>query len=142
MHLNSEQYLSVFEKKCLCFNFQNCLWVCQYQLYIQAITTLYTHDYLCSRYYYNILNAAVCTLPCLNGGTCTQPNVCQCAEGWTGAQCEIGKLLLIVLLLLLLILLLQFQRGKQNKCIKCFKAKLMYQKLKVVQIMYRKLSDE
>ena len=30
---------------------------------------------------------AVCTLPCLNGGTCSQPDTCTCVEGWSGSTC-------------------------------------------------------
>ena len=37
-----------------------------------------------------IFNAAICTQPCLNGGTCSRPNVCECAPGWTGDQCGTG----------------------------------------------------
>jgi len=36
----------------------------------------------------------VCTVPCIsgcqNGGTCTPLDVCVCAPGWTGTNCEIG----------------------------------------------------
>ena len=34
--------------------------------------------------------AAICSPSCLNRGTCVQPNVCQCASGWTGSQCGTG----------------------------------------------------
>ncbi|KAK2160167.1 hypothetical protein NP493_1662g00004 [Ridgeia piscesae] len=30
----------------------------------------------------------VCKRPCLNGGTCSGPNRCQCRKGWTGKQCQ------------------------------------------------------
>ena len=32
---------------------------------------------------------AVCSLPCLNGGTCVSPNVCACGKGWSGEHCHI-----------------------------------------------------
>ncbi|CAF1035788.1 unnamed protein product [Adineta steineri] len=31
---------------------------------------------------------AVCSPACLNGGTCTQPNFCDCTKDWKGAYCE------------------------------------------------------
>lgn len=34
---------------------------------------------------------AICSSPCLNGGTCSSPDTCACDVGWTGAQCETGK---------------------------------------------------
>ena len=37
---------------------------------------------------------AVCTRRCRNGGTCTAPNTCTCAPGWSGSRCTKGKLLL------------------------------------------------
>ena len=39
---------------------------------------------------HNVLTAATCIPPCQNGGTCSQPDVCECISGWTGSQCEIG----------------------------------------------------
>ncbi|XP_065918832.1 epidermal growth factor-like protein 8 [Dysidea avara] len=30
----------------------------------------------------------VCAHGCLNGGTCSSPEVCTCAPGWTGNNCE------------------------------------------------------
>ena len=32
-----------------------------------------------------------CTDGCQNGGTCILPEVCTCAPGWTGTNCEIGE---------------------------------------------------
>ena len=34
---------------------------------------------------------AQCTGGCQNGGNCTFPDVCTCAPGWTGVNCEIGE---------------------------------------------------
>ena len=36
---------------------------------------------------------AVCRIPCQNGGSCTNPDTCECLPGWTGGQCQIGKAL-------------------------------------------------
>ncbi|EDQ86704.1 uncharacterized protein MONBRDRAFT_38323 [Monosiga brevicollis MX1] len=33
--------------------------------------------------------APICTLPCVNGGSCVAPDECQCALGYTGALCEL-----------------------------------------------------
>lgn len=35
--------------------------------------------------------AAVCESGCLNGGRCVAPNRCACTYGFTGPQCERGK---------------------------------------------------
>ena len=34
---------------------------------------------------------AECTGGCQNGGTCILPELCGCAPGWTGTNCETGK---------------------------------------------------
>ena len=34
--------------------------------------------------------SAICTLACQNGGTCSAPDTCICASGWTGQSCEEG----------------------------------------------------
>ena len=34
---------------------------------------------------------AKCAPECENGGTCTSPNRCQCASGWSGSRCQTGK---------------------------------------------------
>ena len=31
---------------------------------------------------------AVCTNPCINGGTCVEPEVCQCPEPYGGVACS------------------------------------------------------
>ncbi|CAF4323491.1 unnamed protein product, partial [Adineta steineri] len=33
----------------------------------------------------------VCTSGCQNGGTCTAPDTCTCAAGWSGATCTLGQ---------------------------------------------------
>lgn len=38
--------------------------------------------------------AAVCESGCLNGGRCVAPNRCACTYGFTGPQCERGKVIL------------------------------------------------
>ena len=32
--------------------------------------------------------AAVCLVPCVNGGTCSAPDTCTCPDGFTGDTCE------------------------------------------------------
>ena len=41
--------------------------------------------------YNAILHTAQCTGGCQNGGTCTSPDVCTCAPGWTGSDCGTGE---------------------------------------------------
>ena len=41
--------------------------------------------------YILIIPIADCEGGCLNGGTCILPNICNCTSGWTGNNCEIGK---------------------------------------------------
>ena len=35
----------------------------------------------------HIILLAICTDPCINGGTCTEPDVCQCPEPYGGVTC-------------------------------------------------------
>ena len=42
------------------------------------------------------LSTAVCAVDCENGGTCTGPNTCKCANGWSGDHCQNGKLMYCV----------------------------------------------
>ena len=35
-------------------------------------------------------NLAICHQRCYNGGTCTSPDVCTCANGWGGDDCTRG----------------------------------------------------
>ena len=34
---------------------------------------------------------AVCDPECQNGGTCSSPDVCECATGYVGDSCQTGK---------------------------------------------------
>ena len=38
-----------------------------------------------------IILVAVCTDPCINGGTCIEPDVCQCPEPYGGVTCADSK---------------------------------------------------
>lgn len=38
------------------------------------------------------VSAAICDPVCLNGGSCTKPDVCLCPHGFFGAQCQNGNL--------------------------------------------------
>ena len=35
--------------------------------------------------------AAVCSIPCLNGGHCSAPDRCTCSTGWEGQSCSARK---------------------------------------------------
>ena len=35
-----------------------------------------------------ILLIAICNHACENGGTCSAPDTCSCAAGWTGSLCS------------------------------------------------------
>ena len=39
--------------------------------------------------------SAVCSGGCANGGTCIDPEECQCVEGWTGTTCENGIMVVL-----------------------------------------------
>lgn len=43
---------------------------------------------------FSLYLAAVCESGCLNGGRCVAPNRCACTYGFTGPQCERGKVIL------------------------------------------------
>ena len=38
-----------------------------------------------------LICVANCSGGCLNEGTCSSPEVCTCAPGWTGNNCERGE---------------------------------------------------
>ena len=42
----------------------------------------------------HIILVAVCADPCLNGGICTEPDVCQCSGQYGGQHCEISNVAL------------------------------------------------
>ena len=44
--------------------------------------------YHCSAFFHWF--TAMCTQACQNGGTCSGPDSCICASGWTGRLCEEG----------------------------------------------------
>ena len=33
---------------------------------------------------------AICDPACENGGTCIEPNTCECVDGYSGTQCQTG----------------------------------------------------
>ena len=35
--------------------------------------------------------SAICTSPCLNGGTCVRPNTCSCLSGYGASRCQTRK---------------------------------------------------
>jgi len=40
---------------------------------------------------------AICSPPCVNGGTCDAPSTCNCPAGWTGQDCSSGKYKLVMI---------------------------------------------
>lgn len=42
-------------------------------------------------HFFYLLNPALCSPVCLNGGSCTQPDTCECPHGFYGTQCQNGK---------------------------------------------------
>ena len=40
---------------------------------------------------YIFIFIAYCSQGCYNGGTCTSPGICTCADGWKGADCREGN---------------------------------------------------
>ena len=53
---------------------------------IQGCIKLSILVYLCI-----VLFLAICGVPCENGGTCSKPDTCSCADGWEGLTCNIRK---------------------------------------------------
>ena len=39
---------------------------------------------------FSICSKAICSDTCQNGGTCSSPDTCSCAHGWTGSTCSEG----------------------------------------------------
>ena len=37
-----------------------------------------------------ICSKAICSETCQHGGTCSSPDTCSCAHGWTGSTCSEG----------------------------------------------------
>ena len=78
--------------------------ICMYNVYTvqyRYFTYLYlrTHVYLLILYIYvyspfAIFPAAICSLPCHNGGICIAPDKCNCSNGWTGSKCTTGMLII------------------------------------------------
>ena len=56
----------------------------------------------------HIILIAICTDPCINGGTCTEPDVCQCPEPYGGVTCadstSITALLIDAVIIFLLVI--------------------------------------
>ena len=48
---------------------------------------LHEHFDICCIY---LLFLAICDPVCENGGTCTEPNTCECVDGYSGTQCQTG----------------------------------------------------
>ena len=42
------------------------------------------------------LYLALCKKACLNGGVCYDSNKCNCKSGWSGATCNIGKIIILI----------------------------------------------
>ncbi|XP_063420684.1 epidermal growth factor-like protein 7 [Mytilus trossulus] len=67
--------------------------VCCY--YIRVKVPYYRTDYFCCRGWKSNdntnCNVAICNPDCLNGGTCTAPNVCSCRDGYLGQICGGGE---------------------------------------------------
>ena len=39
---------------------------------------------------FSFCSKAICFKTCQNGGTCSSPDTCNCASGWTGSTCSEG----------------------------------------------------
>ena len=46
----------------------------------------------CTTYYTGWKQVAKCSPKCANGGQCVGPNRCRCADGYKGAWCQNGKI--------------------------------------------------
>ena len=51
-----------------------------------SLLGMVNYDHYTTLYY-----VAECAGGCQNGGICTLPDVCTCATGLTGTNCELGK---------------------------------------------------
>ena len=48
-------------------------------------------SYILKGYIYFCFSLAVCDPGCQNGGTCSAPDVCDCATGYVGDSCQTGE---------------------------------------------------
>jgi hypothetical protein len=45
----------------------------------------------CLLFVFCFLTEGICEPMCMNGGKCVGPNICSCASGWSGKQCNTRK---------------------------------------------------
>ena len=96
------------------------------RLYRPLITPVLRHktDSRCAEPTIFLSHAAICKIPCQNGGTCVKPNQCQCPPGYRNISCGQREYTLPLLALSVVILLkiamvspgTHFMKSRESQC--------------------------
>ena len=61
-------------------------------MHVQLALCVYTNGFLLNiTLLHEPCCPAMCTDGCHNGGTCVDPEMCECPSNWEGQNCEVGE---------------------------------------------------